>query len=212
MIFPKRLKGPIRDDLQLIGSMIPHGARVLDVGCGNGELLAWLAHEKQVDGRGVELSMAGVRAAVARGVAVIQGDADTDLDDYPDDAFDYAILSQTLQATERPREVLGNLVRISRRSIVSFPNFGNWRSRFQLMFRGRMPVGDCMPHEWWQTPNIHLCTTRDFLDLCSTMGIVVEKAIALDARGQACSYSGQGRFANLFGVQSVFVLTRHAGR
>lgn len=198
----------IRQDLELIARMIPPGARVLDVGCGDGELLSYLSTEKQVDGRGIELSMAGVRAAVARGVPVIQGDADTDLDDYPEEAFDYVILSQTLQATERPRDVLDNLVRLAGRAVVSFPNFGHWLGRLQLLFRGRMPVSTFLPAEWWNTPNIHFCTTRDFLALCEEMNIVVEKAIALDRQGNPCRFSGTGRLANVFGAQSVFVLRK----
>lgn len=201
----------LRQDLDLIARMIPPGARVLDVGCGDGELLSYLSQEKQVDGRGIELSMAGVHAAVARGVPVIQGDADTDLDDYPDDAFDYVILSQTLQATERPRDVLENLVRLAGRAVVSFPNFGHIQGRLHLLFRGRMPVNPFLPAQWWNTPNIHFCTTRDFLGLCDEMDIVVERAIALDRQGNPFKFSGHGWLANVLGAQGVFVLRkRHA--
>ena len=145
--------------------MIPPGARVLDVGCGDGALLEYLVHELGADGRGIELSQAGVNACVARGLSVIQGDADTDLKDYPSDAFDVAVLSQTLQATRAPRKVLGELVRIGRRAIVSFPNFGHWRVRWRLFYGGRMPNTPSLPDEWYATPNIHLCTILDFEDL-----------------------------------------------
>ena len=157
--------GNLRVDLKLIADMVEPGSRVLDVGCGEGALLDWLGRNKNVDGRGIELSMAGVSAAVSHGLSVIQGDADTDLKDYPSGAFDYVILSQTLQATYEPKTVLANMLRIGRRAIVSFPNFGHWRVRTHLLFRGSMPVTDTLAYEWFDTPNIHFCTIRDFLTL-----------------------------------------------
>src|SRR6185369_16138618 len=153
-----RAPGGARLDLLLVADMVTHGARVLDVGCGDGELLRLLGENRGVDGRGIELSREGVNECVAKGLAVIQGDADTDLVDYPDDAFDYVILSQTLQATRRPREVLENMLRIGRRAIVSFPNFGHWRIRLQLLLHGAMPVTDNLPDSWYDSPNIHFCT------------------------------------------------------
>ena len=146
------------------------GARVLDVGCGDGALLQLLAQKKGVDGRGVELSQRGVNECVAKGLSVIQGDADTDLSDYPDDGFDYVILSQTLQATRRPRAALANMLRIGRRAIISFPNFGYWRVRAQLAFGGRMPVTGRLDYHWHDTPNIHLCTIRDFVEIVDELG------------------------------------------
>ena len=147
-------------------SMVEPGSRVLDVGCGDGALLALLRDRRGVDGRGIELSREGVSDCLAKGLPVIQGDADTDLADYPDDAFDYVILSQTIQATRQPRVVLEHLLRIGRRAIVSFPNFGHWRVRFELALRGRMPVTENLPYSWYDTPNIHFCTIRDFVELC----------------------------------------------
>ena len=200
---------PLRVDLQLIADMIEPGTRLLDIGCGEGELLDHLWREKQVDGRGIEISQAGVNACVTRGLSVIQGDADTDLGDYPAGIFDYAILSQTLQATSSPRHVLGELVRIGKRAIVSFPNFGHWRVRRHLLLRGRMPVTRALDYSWHDTPNIHLCTIDDFVDLCRDLDIVIERAIMLDSNGRPLSgIRGSGALANLFGEQGLFLLQR----
>lgn len=203
-----RARARIRVDLQLIADLVAPNTRVLDVGCGDGTLLGHLYETKQVDGRGIELSMAGVRAAVSQGLSVIQGDADTDLDDFPSDSFDYVILSQTLQATRSPLHVLQNLMRIGERCIVSFPNFGYWENRLQLVFRGRMPVTEGLTYQWYETPNIHLCTIRDFLRLCDENGYVVERGFTLDAKGRLQTFSASGRRANLLGAQAVYLLGR----
>lgn len=198
----------IRVDLQLIADTIEPGTRVLDVGCENGALLDYLVHFKQVDGRGIELSMDGVNACVSAGLSVIQGDADTDLATYPDDAFDYVVLSQTLQAMVAPRSVVEHLVRIGRRAIVSFPNFGHWRVRSHLAFSGRMPVSRTLPYAWYETPNIHLCTIKDFIAMCAEMGVTVERSLSLDRKGRIRLIHPGPWTANLFGQQAVFVLKR----
>ena len=198
----------IRVDLQQVADLVPPGSRVLDVGCGDGTLLAYLTRFKQVDGRGLELSMARVRAAVTHGLPVIQGNLETDLKDYPSAAFDYVILSQTLQATHNPRAVMEELLRVGRRAIVSFPNFGHWRVRLSVMFGGRMPVTEMLSDAWFDTPNIHHCTILDFIDLCRLMGVKIETGFALDAMGQRLGYAATSNRANLFSEQALFVLTR----
>ena len=199
----------LRNDLELISKMVEPGSRALDVGCGDGDLLDYLIHEKNVDGRGIELSSEGVNACVSSGLSVIQGDADQDLDDYPDQAFDYVILGQTLQATREPHNVLRNLVRIGKRAIVSFPNFGYWRVRASLMFLGKMPQTEILSYNWYDTPNIHFCTIIDFMSLCDSLGIKVENGIALDRTGRTREIGGGGMFfANLRGEQAVFLLNQ----
>ncbi|HLH89777.1 MAG TPA: methionine biosynthesis protein MetW [Xanthobacteraceae bacterium] len=196
-----------RLDHLLVAHMVEPRSRVLDVGCGDGELLK-LLETRGVDGRGIELSREGVNECVAKGLAVIQGNADTDLADYPDDAFDYVILSQTLQATQHPRIVLENLLRIARRAVVSFPNFGHWRIRLQILFGGKMPTTANLPETWYDTPNIHFCTIKDFRELCDVVGAKMEKAVALNAWGRPLRFNAPWWFWNLLGEQAVFLLSR----
>ncbi|HVH78049.1 MAG TPA: methionine biosynthesis protein MetW [Stellaceae bacterium] len=200
----------LRRDLRVIADMIEPSARVLDIGCGDGALLAYLAREKGVDARGVELSQSGVNACVTQGLSVIQGDADSDLDAYPTGAFDVVVLSQTLQATRQPRRVIETLMRISKRAIVSFPNFGFWRVRAGLALRGRMPVTALLDHQWYDSPNIHHCTIRDFVALCDELGLRIEKSVTLDRYGHPFSLDPRGWLANLLAEQGVFVLTHGA--
>ena len=198
----------LRSDYRLVAEMVRPGTRVLDVGCGDGELLAFLAQHKQVDARGIEISREGVAACVAKGLAVIQGDADTDLADYPDDCFDYVILSQTIQATRNPKIVLEQMLRIGRNAIVSFPNFGHWRIRTHLMFKGAMPVTENLPDTWYNTPNIHFCTIRDFVALADELQARIVRADALDAAGKPVGVKMPWWFWNLMGEQGIFWLAR----
>ena len=203
-----RTPGSSRVDLVLVAEMVERGVKVLDVGCGDGELLSLLSETRDVDGRGIELSREGVNRCVAKGLAVVQGDADTDLVNYPDDAFDYVILSQTLQATRQPRVVLEHMLRIGRHAIVSFPNFGHWRIRLQLLLNGAMPVTDNLPDSWYDSPNIHFCTIKDFRELCEVTGAEIEKSVALDAWGRALRFNAPWWTWNLLGEQGVFLLSR----
>jgi len=198
---------PLRPDLAAIAALIPTGARVLDVGCGEGDLLEYLAVEKHVDGRGIELEQQNVNACVERGLSVVQGDADTDLADYPASVFDIVILSQTIQATRSPRAVLAQLVRIGRHTIVSFPNFGHWRIRLSLLLLGRMPRTAALGYRWYETPNIHLCTIADFRALAQDGGAEIEKAFALSERGCTTPMRLGAWGPNLLAEGAIFMLT-----
>jgi len=202
----------LRPDLAAIAAMIRSGARVLDVGCGDGALLEYLK-TKDVDGRGIEISQANVNACVARGLAVVQGDADTDLVDYPAQVFDAVILSQTIQATEKPKVVLDHLLRIGRRVAISLPNFGYWKVRLSLLAGGRMPRTNTLDYSWWATPNIHLCTLADFVDLTRECGATIVEAHALNDNGSTSKMNPASLThgylgPNLFAQGGVFLLKK----
>ena len=202
----------LRPDLAAIAAMIRPGARVLDVGCGDGALLEHLK-AKNVDGRGIEISQANVNACVARGLAVVQGDADADLVDYPAQVFDAVILSQTIQATEKPRVVMEHLLRIGRRVAISLPNFGYWKIRLSLLTGGRMPRTRTLDYSWWATPNIHLCTLADFVDLTRECSATIVEAHALNDNGTTSPMKPESLThgylgPNLFAQGGVFLLKK----
>jgi methionine biosynthesis protein MetW len=199
---------PVREDFREILKLVRPGSRALDIGCGEGDLLDLLAREKGVDGRGLELEQQNVSAALARGLAVVQGDADRDLADYPDRAFDYAILSQTLQTVRDPRAVISELLRIADRAIVSFPNFGHWRVLTALAVTGRMPKTRSLSATWYSTPNIHLCTIHDFTDLCDDLNLRIEAAAALAQGKPARPIDPWKRRENWMSEQAIFLLGR----
>lgn len=196
----------LRLDFQIISRMVHKRSKLLDVGCGDGTLLSYLTCQNEIDGRGLELNSELVTKTMASGLMVMQGNANEDLIDYPDQAFDYAVLSHTLQAMTNPKKTLSELTRIANKVIVSFPNFGYWRVGVSLLLKGRMPVTKRLPYSWWNTPNIHLCTIRDFVDLCGDLDLHIEKAIAINSKGKTrpvCPYLNR---TNYFSEQAVFLI------
>jgi methionine biosynthesis protein MetW len=201
----------LREDFREILRLVRPGSRVLDVGCGEGALLELLRTHKNVDGRGIEISASGVAACLARGLSVMQGDADRDLAEFPAQAFDYAILSQTLQTVKNPRAVLSSLMRLADRAIVSFPNFGHWRVRASLLFGGRMPETHALSEPWWSTPNIHLCTLRDFMDLAESLDLRIESAASLTDGKAARTIDPTRQIENWRAESALFLLSRPPG-
>ena len=189
-------------------SMILDVPMILDVGCENGELLKFLNKRKKIDGRGLEISQKNVNICVKHGLSVVQGDADKDLIAYPSKSFDFVILSQTLQATHSPEKVLSQLVRISKYAIVSFPNFGSWLVRLKLLISGIMPQSKSLPHTWYTTPNIHLCTIKDFKKLCEKNSIKIEKSFYFNKYGKQINNPIGEIFNNFFSTSGLFVLKK----
>ncbi len=200
MAFVRALLG--RSDYAIIGELVEPGLRVLDLGCGEAELLAWLVENKNVQARGVELSAAKVQKAIARGVAAYQGDIEEALADYPDGAFDIVILSQTLQETRRPLQVLNDMMRVGRRAIVAFPNFGHWRVRVAHLFSGRAPRTDLFPYDWYDSPNLHYLTIDDFEETADREKWIIERRICLAGTREIRS------FPNLMAEVAVYLLRK----
>jgi methionine biosynthesis protein MetW len=195
----------LRADQRFIADLVPEGAHVLDLGCGDGALLARLREERGAIVRGVEIDLDNIARCVERDVPVYQGDLDEGLADVPTDTFDVVILSQTLQVVKRPRIVLQEMLRVGARSVVSFPNFGHWRVRAHLGFHGRMPVSDAIPYSWYDTPNIHHTTIADFRDFSADCGAVIEREIAFESRGEGRTRVVRA-LPNLLADEAVFVL------
>jgi methionine biosynthesis protein MetW len=198
--FVHRLLG--RSDYAIISELIEPGTRVLDLGCGEGELLAWRQENKRVEARGVEINGLRVQRAIARGVSVYQGDIDQGLADYPDDAFDYVILSQTLQEVRSPLKVLREMLRVGRRLIVAFPNFGHWSVRLAHLWTGRAPKTKLFPHDWYSSPNIHFLTVHDFEALARQERWTIERGIFLGANRRV------RQLPNLLAETAVFLVRR----
>ncbi len=197
---PQKVALTERPDFRVIGQIVEPGSRVLDLGCGEGELLAWLVENKSVLARGVEISASQVRKAISRGVSAYQGDIDEGLADYPDRAFDYVILSQTLQETRAPLQVLKEMLRVGRRAIVSFPNFGHWTVRRAMLLSGQAPKTKLFPYDWYNSPNIHFLSIRDFEALCSEAGFPIAERYFL------AGFSRVTLAPNLLAQTAVFLL------
>lgn len=198
-----------RLDLEIIAELTPEGARVLDVGCGEGELLELLTARRKARAYGLEISQAGVNASVARGLSVVQGDADRDLAFYPDDGFDLVVLSRTIQATRNPRHVLEELLRIGKRVIVSFPNFAHWRLSLALFTTGRMPRTDALPYNWYDTPNIHQCTLKDILDLAQDLNVRVDRVVPFVGGEPRPGLANAPWVANILADEVLIVISRN---
>jgi methionine biosynthesis protein MetW len=203
------IKHKIRYDLEIIANLIKANSKVLDIGCGDGELLEFLKKTKNTDGRGLEISQIEVSKALVKGLSVIQGDAENDLTFYPDRNFDYAILSQTIQATQRPKEILQEMLRVAEYAVISLPNFAHIKNRLHLLFKGTMPVNKNIPFTWFDTPNIHFCSIEDFENLCRDLNFTIEKKIFLTNKHRLFSFFGHKKIANLFAQYGIFLIKKN---
>ena len=203
------VKHQIRYDLEIIAGLIKSNSKVLDIGCGDGELLQFLIRTKNIDGRGLEISQTQVSKALLRGLSVIHGNAENDLTIYPNRSFDYAVLSQTIQAMHRPKEILDEMLRIAEFAVVSIPNFAHFRNRFHLLFKGTMPVNKTIPFEWYETPNIHFCSIKDFEKLCVDSGFKIERKIFLTSKYRFINCLKKSFIANLFAEFGIFLISKN---
>ena len=196
-----------KKDFKIIADLIPAKSSVIDVGCNDGSLLEFLKEEKNIDGRGMEIDQQKVQLCLSKGISVIEGDADLDLYDYPDNLFDYSILTYTLQATKSPKNVLSELVRISSKAIISFPNFGHWKIASSLLLKRKMPISEKLSYSWHETPNLHFCTINDFIDLCDEAGIKIEKQANLKTN-KLNKFNGKNLLNSYFNEVGLFLVSK----
>ena len=196
-----------KKDFKIISNLIPQGSSVIDVGCNDGSLLQYLKEKNNIDGRGMEIDQNKVQLCLSKGISVIEGDADVDLFDYPDNLFDFSILTYALQATKSPKTVLSQLVRISKKSIISFPNFGHWKIGTSLLLNRKMPVSNKLSYSWHETPNLHFCTINDFINLCEETNINIE--VKADLKNYKLSkYNGKNLFDSYFSEAGLFLISK----
>ena len=196
-----------KKDFKIIADLIPANSSVIDVGCNDGSLLEFLKDEKDINGRGMEIDQQKVQLCLSKGISVIEGDADLDLYDYPDNLFDYSILTYTLQATKSPKNVLSELVRISSKAIISFPNFGHWKIASSLLIKRKMPISEKLSYSWHETPNLHFCTINDFIDLCDEAGIRIEKQANLETN-KLNKFNGKNLLNSYFNEVGLFLVSK----
>ena len=196
----------LRKDLDLIANLVEDNSKVIDIGCGNGELLNFLSKNKNSKIQGLEINQKKVNKCVSKGLSVIQGDADKDLGLYPEKSFDYVILSQTIQATLEPEKILIELTRIGKRVIVSIPNFGFWKVRLDLLVKGKMPITSKLNSTWFETENIHLCTVSDFTDLCDQLNLKIKQTVTIASNKQKMFFGKPNKLANIFAEEAIFLI------
>jgi methionine biosynthesis protein MetW len=198
----------MKQEFKIIANNIENNTRVLDVGCGDGVLIEYLKQEKNIDVRGLEISKDKVQTCISKGLTVIEGNAEIDLKQFPNNSFDYVVLSQTLQAFLNPEIVINELLRVGKRAIVTIPNFGFWKVRLHLLFKGTMPVTKALPDEWYNTPNLHMCTIKDFVKFSKTMNFKIFKSIALNNMNTAKIDKSNLFFKNLFSELGIFLIEK----
>jgi methionine biosynthesis protein MetW len=198
----------MKQEFKIIANNIESNTRVLDVGCGDGVLIEYLKQEKNIDVRGLEISKDKVQTCISKGLTVIEGNAEIDLKQFPNNSFDYVVLSQTLQAFLNPEIVINELLRVGKRAIVTIPNFGFWKVRLHLLFKGTMPVTKALPDEWYNTPNLHMCTIKDFIKFSKTMNFKIFKSIALNNMNTTKIDKSNLFFKNLFSELGIFLIEK----
>ncbi|MDC0351481.1 methionine biosynthesis protein MetW [Candidatus Pelagibacter sp.] len=198
----------MKQEFKIIANNIENNTRVLDVGCGDGVLIEYLKQEKNIDVRGLEISKDKVQTCISKGLTVIEGNAEIDLKQFPNNSFDYVVLSQTLQAFLNPEIVINELLRVGKRAIVTIPNFGFWKVRLHLLFKGTMPVTKTLPDEWYNTPNLHMCTIKDFVKFSKTMNFKIFKSIALNNMNTTKIEKSNLFFKNLFSELGIFLIEK----
>ncbi|HBQ22104.1 MAG TPA: methionine biosynthesis protein MetW [Alphaproteobacteria bacterium] len=198
----------LRKDFKILEQFVPQASKIIDLGCGRGELLAHLAETRKTHGLGIDLRSDHVSACLTKGLSAIQGDGEVELVHYPANSFDLVILSQTLQALAKPHDTIDEMLRVANKALVSFPNFAYWKFRSQLLFKGCMPVTKALPHQWYDTPNIHFCTIRDFVNFCGVKNITIEQSKYITSSGHIGDVAGHVWRANMFGAQAVFLISR----